>query len=282
MQEDVFEKIGNSYYRLTTAEKKVADYVLLHPEETQFLSISELAEGCGVAESTITRFCRKLHYTGYGSFKIALATARTPISSPRLTGQIQPGDSMDELLQKVHTAHSDTLDQAARLLSPGAVIQAVDLFCASDKVLCMGQGGSMLMAAETAHLFSTVSGKFIAVEDSHRQAVATALLGPEDTILFFSYSGATKDLMDTLSLARARGCRVVLVTHFPKSPGASLADVVLQCAANESPLQLGSVCAKVAQLFIADALYHEFCRRDPATSAQHRAQVAEALACKHI
>ena len=40
---DVLAKITHGYYQLTTAEKKVADYVLLHTWETQYMSISELA-----------------------------------------------------------------------------------------------------------------------------------------------------------------------------------------------------------------------------------------------
>ena len=52
---DVLAKITHGYYQLTTAEKKVADYVLLHTRETQYMSISELAEACDVAEATVSR-----------------------------------------------------------------------------------------------------------------------------------------------------------------------------------------------------------------------------------
>ena len=120
----------------------------------------------------------------------------------------------------------------------------------------------MIMASEAAHLFSTVSSKFVSVQDSHRQAIAAALLEPEDVIWFFSYSGSTRDILDLMELARERKCGLVLVTHYPKSPGAALADVVLQCGASEGPLQLGSVPARMAQLFIIDAVFHEYCRRD--------------------
>ena len=53
---NVFDKINTQYYELTSAEKKVADYVVIHQQQTQFMSISELAEEAGVAEATISRF----------------------------------------------------------------------------------------------------------------------------------------------------------------------------------------------------------------------------------
>ena len=31
---NVFEKISNAYYQLTAAEKKVADYVIIHQRDT--------------------------------------------------------------------------------------------------------------------------------------------------------------------------------------------------------------------------------------------------------
>lgn len=282
MPADVFEKITHGYYQLTAAEKKVADYIILHPQETQYMSISELAEACEVADATISRFCRRLRFSGYSSFKLALATASSGGKFPHLSGDIGPDDSMDELLQKLRTAHVEALDQTMRLLAPGAVIQAVDLFVQADRVLCMGQGGSMILATEASHLFSNVSTKFLNIQGSHRQAIAAALLGPTDVLLFFSYSGSTRDILDTMSVARERGCKSVLITHFPKSPGAACADVVLQCGATEGPLQMGSVTARIAQLYIVDALYQEFCRRDPETAERNKELVAQALACKHI
>ena len=61
---NVFEKINSEYYQLTSAEKKVADYAVIHQQKTQFMSISELAEEAGVAEATISRFCKRLGYNG--------------------------------------------------------------------------------------------------------------------------------------------------------------------------------------------------------------------------
>ena len=59
---NIFEQINSEYYQLTSAEKRVADYVADHQQRTQYMSISELAEEAGVAEATVTRFCKRLGY----------------------------------------------------------------------------------------------------------------------------------------------------------------------------------------------------------------------------
>jgi len=280
---NAFEKISNAYYSLTAAEKKVADYVIIHQQESQYMSISELAEACGVAEATVSRFSKRLGYKGYNAFKLAVAhsTAGRSAGNP-LSGQVLAEDGVSDVCQKLFTANVDAMEQTLSLLRPEDVTAAGDLLERADKVLCMGQGGSMVMAQEAAHLFSTAFGKYFAVTDSHMQAIAATQLGPRDVILYFSYSGATRDMVENCLLARERGAKVILVTRFPKSPGAALASVVLQCGANENPLQMGSVAARIAMIFVLDVLFSEVCRRDLPACRARRRQVADALSEKHL
>lgn len=282
--QNVFETISSEYYSLTLSEKKTADFVLANQSATQYMSISELAEASSVAEATVSRFCRRLGYKGYNAFKLAVANAtaqQKPWCNP-LSGEVQGDDDFDDVCRKLYSTNLEAMAQTLELMSPGAIRQAADLLEQSDKVLCMGQGGSMLIANEAAHLFSTASNKFFAVSDSHMQAIAATMMSNRDTILFFSYSGSTLAMMETLRLAGQRGGNVILVTRFPHSPGAELADVVLQCGANESPLQLGSVAAKIAQLYLLDVLFSEFCRRDLDACRLSRSRIADALAEKHV
>lgn len=282
--ESVFTKINDEYYQLTASEKKTADYVMAHQREAQFMSISELAEASSVAEATVSRFSRRLGYKGFNAFKLALANsaARIRTDANPLSGEVLDDDSLTDVCRKLYAADVSAMTQTLELIKPDDIKAAADLLEKAGKVLCMGQGGSMIIASEAAHLFSTASGKFFAVGDSHMQVIAATTMSADDVILFFSYSGATKDMIETLQLARARGAKSILITRFPKSPGAALADVVLQCGANESPLQLGSVAARIAQMYLMDVLFSELCRRDLDNIRQSRSRIAEALADKHL
>ena len=281
--EDVFTRVNREYYQLTSAEKKIADYMMLHQQECQFMSISQLAEETEVAEATVSRFCRRLGYSGYSAFKLALASSSSgrALTNP-LSGEVLPEDSVSDMCRKIYTHLVDAVTQTLEMIQPGAVQAAAELLLRADKVLCMGQGGSMILAQEAAHLFSTVLPNFFAVEDSHVQAVRAATLSERDTVLYFSYSGATKDLVDNMKIVRGRGAGVILITRFPQSPGAGYADVVLECGSREGPLQAGSVAARIAQLYLLDVLFSEVCRRDIEATRARRKQVAEALADKHI
>lgn len=280
--QDVFDKLSNSYYQLTAAEKKVADYIIIHQKDAQYLSISELADASGVAEATISRFVKRLNYKNYNAFRLALANTTAPRGANPLSGEVLPDDSIADMCQKVFSADLAAMEETLSLIRPEAIAAAGELLANADKVLCMGQGGSMIMAQEAAHLFSTAFGTYFAVTDSHTQAVTAALLGPRDVVLYFSYSGSTRDLVEAAGILRRSGAKLILVTRFPRSPGAALADVVLQCGANETPIQQGSVAARVAMMFVLDLLFSEVCRKDLESCRHRRQLVSEALAEKHL
>ena len=280
---NVFEKINSEYYQLTSAEKKVADYAVIHQQQTQFMSISELAEEAGVAEATISRFCKRLGYKGYSAFKLAIANAtagRMDHSASR--EEEEEEDSVEGMCRAVYRSDSEALAQTLELIQADAVRKAADMIVSAGRVLCMGQGGSMILSQECAHLFSTIQLNFTAVMDSHLQAIAASQLTPGDLVIYFSYSGSTKELMKNLQIIRDRKARIILVTRFPKSPGAAYADIVLQCGSREGPLQGGSVAARIAQLYLMDVLFHEVCRRDREGCRARQELVAEVLSDKHI
>jgi DNA-binding MurR/RpiR family transcriptional regulator len=283
--ENIFDKLTYKYYQLTSAEKRIADCLFAKGLSAQSMSIKELAEASGAAEATISRFCRRLGYEGYGAFRRAIASSsvhsQERISSP-FYGEVTASDTVEEVGRKLAAANISAIEETQELLTPESIQAAAAILRGADKVLCMGQGGSMLLAKEAANIFGTVFSNFFPVSDSHTQIISATQLTERDVILYFSYSGSTIDLMDILPVAASRGAKVILVTRYPNSPGAAKADVVLQCGTTESPLQLGSVPARVAQLYLIDVLFSEVCRWDMEVCKARRARVADALSEKHV
>lgn len=282
-QQNVFIKIGTEYYTFTASEKKLADFILSAQDRVARMSISELSQACGVADATVSRFCRRLGFRGFPEFKLAVSNASIHrLKDNPLSGEITREDSLLEISQKLLTANSMAMTQTLEVLELEKVTAAAAILRQAKSVLCMGQGGSMLIASEAAHLFSTVSNRFRPVSDSHMQAMAAAMMEEGDAILFFSYSGSTMAMLDNVRVAKEQGGKIILVTRFPNSPGAQIADVVLQCGANENPLQSGSIPARIAQMYLLDILFTEYIRWNLDSAKERRSRIAQALAAKHL
>lgn len=282
--ENIWDTLTDRYPDLTRSAKKVADYVFQHRVEIEYMSITALAEECGVAEATIFRFCQTLGFSGYNSFKLALAKTGSGYSSSHdfqpLHGSIGQGDSFEDMCQKLYTRDVAAIGQTLAQLDQAAIATAVGYIGRAPHVYCFGQGGSLVMAMEAWARFMTAASNFHCIEDSHMQAMAAGLACKDDVILFFSYSGATNDMMDVMQVARKRGAKIILVTHFKKSPGASLADIVLLCGSIEAPLQSGSVAVKMGLLFLIDILFNEYCRQFPRLTKENLSATVDAIAGK--
>ena len=266
---------------LTKSGRMVANYLMQHADEAQYLSISSLARECKVAEATVFRFCRALGFEGYHEMRIALAQAN---ATGVLVNQQAPSPDADTatLCEHASALFMTAINGTQNSLSPEAVEQAVDLMRAARQVFCLGQGGSMLLANDICARFSSLSNKFRTAGDSHLQILAASLMGPEDVVLFISYSGATRDMLETLRTAKASGAKIILLTHYEDSPGAAMADVVLRCGAQESPLDSGSIPIKVAVLYVAEVLVLRFLLDDKQRTTEAQERTTEALAVKML
>ena len=284
MGKDIIALMIQEYERFTRSERKIADYVLEHQEETQYVSITDLSAQCGVAVSTVSLFCRKLKLAGFNDFKLELARAALParaaFSEPG--SEITEGDSAAAVMGKVLSAVQDAPNNAYHMLSEQEIIRAADLLRRAGQVVCLGQGNHSVVALAAWAQFSTTSPKFKTIQDSHMQTVVLSTLAEGDAVLYFSYSGATHELLEAVEVIRNRGGKLILVTRYPNSPASAYADAVLLCGPNEQPFQFGSTSALIAQLYVVEALLSEFIRRDPEEAEQNRRSVGKALTQKCV
>lgn len=284
MGKNIVALMLQEYESFTKSERKIADYVLEHQKETQYISITDLSAVCEVAVSTVSLFCRKLRLAGFNDFKLELARAALPARAEpgQSAGEISPEDSPEQVMGKVLHSAQDALQNAYHMLSETALERAVDLLREAGQVVCLGQGNHSAVALAAWAQFSTTSPKFKTIQDSHMQTVILSTLAAEDAVLYFSYSGATHEVLEAAEVIRSRGARLILVTRYLNSPASSYADTVLLCGPNEQPFQFGSSSALVAQLYVVEVLLSEFIRRAPEEAERNRQSVGKALTQKCI
>lgn len=284
MGKNIVALMLQEYENFTRSERKIVDYVLEHQTETQYISITDLSAVCEVAVSTISVFCRKMKLAGFNDFKLELARAALP-AGPEVSqsgGEITREDSPGQVMGKVlHTAQ-EALNNAYHMLSETALERAVDLIQGAGQVVCLGQGNHAVVALAAWAQFSTTSPKFKTIQDSHMQTVMLSTLSPEDAVLYFSYSGATHEVLEAAEVIRNRGAKLILVTRYLNSPASAYADTVLLCGPSEQPFQFGSSSALMAQLYVVEALLSEFIRRNPEAAERSRRSVGKALTQKCV
>ena len=282
MEKNILAQMLQEYESFTRSERKIADYVLEHQKETQYISITDLSNQCEVAVSTVSLFCRKLKLAGFNDFKLELARAASPAGGAGIGSGGRGASTPTAVKDKVLREAQDALTNAYHMLAEREVARAADLLRDAGQVICLGQGTHSVVALAAWAQFSTTSSKFKTIQDSHMQIVTLSTLSKTDVVLYFSYSGATHEVLSAAEVIRNRGARLILVTRYLNSPASAYADVVLLCGPNELPFQFGSSAALVAQLYVVEVLLSEFVRRDPERAEANRQSVGKALTQKCV
>ena len=281
MSTNFWELLQQHQGDLTRSGRTVAEYLVQHAAEAQYLSISSLARECNVAEATVFRFCRSLGFEGYHEMRIALAQANATGAMVNQR-ELDPEASTATLCEHASGLFMTAINGTQNALSPEAVDRAAKMLHEAHQVFCLGQGGSMLLANNLCARFAGISNKFRTAGDNHLQIMAAGLMTEADVVLFISYSGATRDMLETLRAAKTSGAKIILITHYEDSPGAKLADVVLLCGAQESPLDSGSIPIKVAVLYVGEVLLLRYILSDSEAAGKAQERTTEALAVKML
>lgn len=280
-QQDMFSLIHARYNAFTNTEKKVADYILENGQSVIYMSITDLADTCGVGESSVFRFCKALDFKGYQEFKIVLAhSISTDQEVTQLSNTVTLKDTTSEMSAKILNANIHALTETYNLLEEELIEQAAEKFVSAEQIHFFGVGSSSITAMEAKNKFMHITNKTNFVQDGHMQVMSAALLSERDVAVVISYSGSTKDSIAIAKTAKASGATVIAITRFVKSPLTSYSDMTLLCGANEGPLQGGSLTAKISQLYLLDLLYFEYVKRTSEESTHNKDLTAQAVAEK--
>lgn len=279
---DILAYIHSRYSSFTNTEKKVADYILENTKDVIYMSITDLAEACGIGESSVFRFCKTLKLRGYQEFKIALAHNTDVDEMPQLASKVAMDDTIAELSSKMLKTTIHALTETHDLIHTDHVGKAVDYMIEGNRIHFFGVGSSLMTALEAKNKFMRITNKTECTLDSHLQIMSASLMTESEVAVLISYSGSTKDMIEVAKVIKERGAKIVVITRFAKSPLTSYADITLLCGANEGPLQGGSLTAKISQLYLLDLLYMEYFKRTNEESKQNKEHTANAVVEKMI
>ena len=249
-----FVRIKGTYASLRTAEQRVADFILKHPEDLIYLTVTELAERTQTSESTVVRLCQKIGYKGYQEFKIILAR---DLVGPTQTiyEEISQNDPVSSVKAKIFQANQQALRDTLEVLSDSELEAAVNALVGAPKIEMYAIGGSGPVAEDARHKFLKLGITSIAISDADLMAMSASLLKRGDVAIGISHTGASRDVCDALETAKKGGAITICITHRSTSPITKVSDIKLFTAAKETAFGSDAMSSRIAQLTIIDTLY---------------------------
>jgi DNA-binding MurR/RpiR family transcriptional regulator len=240
---------------LKPSERKVAMYILEHPEEVVKLSVQKLAELSGVSEATIIRLARSLNMKGYQELKLRIAGDLNKQTTLGSYQEIMMEGSVDSIMKAVSWNNIQSIQDTLSVLSSEEVEKAAEVLSRARKIDVYGVGASAVIAADIRQKFSRINLWCEAYSDFHAQLTSAVNLTEQDAVIGISYSGQTEDVIQSLTEAKQQGATIITLTKFGPSPVAELADIRLFTSSVEKSIRSGAMASRIAQLNVIDILF---------------------------
>lgn len=240
------------YDEFSKTEKKIADYLLQNPSNILPLYITELAEKCGTSEATVVRFAKRLGYDGYQQLKIAIAqdTQNRPINE-----NITQNDTAGDIFQKVCDDIYCSLEKTKKAIDNDSLERCCNAILSANNILVCGLGNSASIAADASHKMFRLGLNAHPYTDNHMQAIAAAHTDKNSVVIGFSHSGASRDIVQAMQIAKQNGATTVAITNFGKSPIDKVSDIILHTVSDETNYRILGLSSRIAQLAIIDTIY---------------------------
>ncbi len=250
----IFGSIRTNYHCLSSAQKRVADYILANSSEVLYLSISELAYKCNVSETTILRFLKKIDYDSYQVFRVEIAQINAEATQSYSVSEITSSDSTSDIIQKVISSTATAVTDVPRIVTEEAVESCVRAILKSRLVYMFGVGSSAYIAGDLYHKISRLGIR--AVTDSNEQMIAlhSAHFDSNDTVVLVSHSGESSSILESAQLARDNDAHVCAITSYANSTLANMADCVLLSSSSETTYRPDAMLSRIIQLVIVDII----------------------------
>ena len=248
----ILDNLVNGETQLSKSERKIASIVLSNPTKVINQSISALSAEADVSLPTVNRFCKKLGFDGYPSFKIQIAQELST-TNRMLIDRFNVDKDTPDLVKRVMSDIQSTVVSVGQNLNPHSIDKATSMLASAKSITFFGLGGSGPVALDAQHKFFRFGIPVVAHTDYINQRMIVSMMNTDDILVLISFTGRTTEIVKTAKIAKSNGVKTIALTS-KDSPLAKLVDVVLHIHAPlENNLHI-PMTSRLAHLAIIDIL----------------------------
>lgn len=211
----ILDEVLLKYQTLSKTEKKVADYVINNSQHILNIHIKDLADQVSVSVATITRFCKKIGVRNFVEFKILLRDA------------VEETIESNEAIENVTQVYNSVIKSTHSVASVNDYELVSNWIQNAKRIHIYGIGSSGLSAEELKIRLTRMGYSVDTHTDSHAMIINASILTANDIVIAISSSGQTKEVIDSVQIAKSKGAKIVSITNFSETNLANQSDIIL-------------------------------------------------------
>ena len=247
---------------LSTNEQKIATYLVAHPNEVLEMNVQELAHSAGTSAATVSRFVRRLKFSGYNELKLQLSADLTATEDPTGYQEINKNESLHAIKSKLLNNAERSIQETVDQIKPENVTAIIKLIHQSQKVMLFGVGASFLTAKNISQKWTRLGYACVASDDLNQilPLIVTANAKKNAGVLWvISNSGESPEVVLAAKLAKEAGVPVITTTKIGNNSLSRLGDINIQTSQPiESSARVAATQSLHAQFMLIDIVYYAF------------------------
>ncbi len=204
----VIHKINSNKHNLTMLEKKIAAYVLEWPSQVESSTISSLSKKIGVSEASINRFCKKIGYKGYNSFKIAIA------QDNYYKGMQGKHNNTDSYIDSFFYDYKELLLTIPSIIKEETIDKVCEKITNSQQIYIISFVDTNSVALHLKNHLSLLNMSCEIYSDLFMIKLLANKCQENDLVFVINYSGKTNLLNDTLETIKQNNTPIILFTSY--------------------------------------------------------------------
>jgi DNA-binding MurR/RpiR family transcriptional regulator len=259
-------RINESIDTLSKQEQKIAHYVLDHQKEVSQMTVSELSKKSKSSTATIVRFCTALGYSGYRDFIKSFYhdVANNVLEDENIyeiDNNFDKDMSIKSMIYTVCKLNIEAINNTLKILDEKAIEDAVNAIDKANKVYLYALSGSKVVADDAVFKFQRLGIDCQEYDNSHSQILSASISKPNQVAIIISYTGETRDLLNTISYLKKTGCKTIGITKFGENPISKEVDISIQHSSIGRGLRTYSTRSRIVQHNIIDILFVALCQK---------------------
>lgn len=216
---------------LTAREVDIRDYILAHPEEVVSMSCRELGKATYSSASSVSRFCKKLGYDSYPSFKLHFSSELAAGHTTDLTNlQLSEQENLVSVFDKVTELEQQALASTRAALSMPKLLRLQRLLNEHSIIDFYAYDMNVLLARYACSLYIHAGKSATTYTESNEQVLHALTCPSTHLAVIISHTGESKRLIELARLLGQRHVKRIIITASRSTSLGALADEYLYAA----------------------------------------------------
>lgn len=263
-------------------ECDLANYLLLSGENIEKKTVRDIAKDNFISASTVMRFCKKLGFDGWNSFKEKyieeihyLESSFNDIDANR---PFTSSDTDIIIANKLAALYQETISDTLNLIHHDHLQKASKILKQAKKIYVFSQGTALDMTMTFKEKMLKIGKNIIVSNNINFQFLEACQMTKNDCAIIISYSGETSKMIDIAKLLHENNIPIISLTSFGTNTIHQLSTTSLYISTREKLISnIGHFSSNLSISFLLDLLFCCIFSKEYEKNLQYKIKVSHQL-----